>query len=672
MEAGRHETHFRLMAKNLAEMVLAYDMERRLTFANAAVESLTGYSVDELEHSQFICWVHPEDRGRMMEYWERLFDGRAFHEEQYRMLTRDGRMKWVAASWGPILDDSGRQVGVQGRERDITERRMAEETLRQSEQRLRVSEERYRSLFESSPFPMWEEDFSDVKVFLDELRSGGVANIGEYLSANRDELLECLRRVKVLDVNQAAREFYGATSKSELLNDFPKIFDDAAYGIFLEEIEVLAAGSQVFQTEFPTRTLSGESRTVSMIVSVVASPSNDWSRLIVSFFDITDRKQLEEQLLQSQKLESLGRLAGGIAHDFNNLLTVINGYSDLLLHSIDGENPAYSGLEQIRNAGARAADLTQQLLAFSRKQVTQLRAMNLNGLIEESLPMLRRLVGEDIRLDIALAADLGTVKADPGQMHQVIMNLVANARDAMPDGGKVTIETCNVDAPAPPLGRKASSTPRPHVLMRVADTGIGMDAQTKDRLFEPFFTTKRSTKGTGLGLSTVFGIVTQTGGRVLVSSDPGCGASFSVFLPRIAGMEAPAARSAFEAGAIKGEGVILVAEDQDEVRMLTCMVLRSAGYQVLEAGDGLEAMLVAEQFGQPIRVLLTDVIMPGMNGKELAMQLGRLQPDLKVIFMSGYTGRIMNEGSAIDSSAVFLQKPFVPARLLETVERTLR
>ena len=671
MEAGRHETHFRLMAKNLTEMVLAYDMDRRLTFANAAAETLTGYSIDELEQSQFINWVHPDDRERMFDYWERLFEGKAFHEEQYRMVTRDGRLKWVAASWGPILDDAGRQVGVQGRERDVTERRMAEETLRQSEQRLRVSEARYRTLFENSPFPMWEEDFSQVKQYMDEMRAGGVENIGDYLAANREALTECVRRVKVLDVNRAAREFYGTTNKADLTADLTKLFDEAGYAVFQEELEVLAENGSVFQTEFPTRTLSGEERTISMIVSLVATPLDDWSRVIVSFFDITDRKHLEGQLLQSQKLESLGRLAGGIAHDFNNLLTVINGYSDLLLRGMDDKNPAYTGLQQIRNAGARAADLTQQLLSFSRKQATKLRPLNLNALVEESLPMLRRLVGEDIHLEMALAPGLGTVKADAGQMHQVLMNLVANARDAMPDGGKVTIETRNIDAPSSARGRATSVVPRPHVLLRVADTGIGMDEGTKDRLFEPFFTTKRASKGTGLGLSTVFGIVTQSGGRVSVASDPGCGAAFSVYLPRIAGAEAPEARPALARRMAKGTGVILVAEDQEEVRLLTCMVLKSAGYEVIEAADGLEAMLVAEQFGRPIQVLLTDVIMPGMNGKELAAQLGRLHPEMRVIFMSGYTGRIMSETGQIESTVEFLQKPFVPARLLEAVERAL-
>ena len=266
MEPGRHETHFRLMAKNLTEMVLAYDMDRRLTFANAAAETLTGYSLAELENSHFICWIHPDDRHRMMEYWDRLFEGKSFYEEHYRMLTRDGRLKWVAASWGPILDDAGKQVGVQGRERDVTARVMAEETERQSEQRLRVSEERYRTLFEDSPFPMWEEDFSSLKSFLDELRAGGVTDLRAYFAEHRHALQECVRRVRIVDVNRTAREFYGASTKAELVGGLSRIFDEGAYEIFCEEMVTLAETNSIYQAEFQTRTLQGEERTVNMIV----------------------------------------------------------------------------------------------------------------------------------------------------------------------------------------------------------------------------------------------------------------------------------------------------------------------------------------------------------------------------------------------------------------------
>jgi len=669
--AMRHnETRFRLMAKNLTEMVLAYNMDRRLTFANAAAESLTGYSVEELEQRQFINWVHPDDRDRMLGHWDRLFEGKSFYEEEYRLVTRDQRMKWVAASWGPILDDTGRQVGVQGRERDITDRRMAEETLRQSEQSLRISEERYRTLFEDSPFPMWEEDFSRLKIYLDGLAARGVIDFREYLTEHRDALMECLRRIRVVDVNRAARDFYGASSTDELLGDLNQIFDEQAYESFIEEIAALVETNSIFQAELQTHTLKGEERSVSMIVSLAETPNQDWSRVIVSFFDITDRKRLEEQVLQSQKLESLGRLAGGIAHDFNNLLTIINGYSDLLLQGLDPESSVRHGLAEIYNAGRRGAELTQQLLAFSRKQVAQLKPLGLNALIQESEAMLHRLIGEDIRLEVSLDPTVGSIKADRGQMHQVLMNLVVNGREAMPDGGVLSIETKRVHF-GPSLQESKEPGSRPYVLLRISDTGVGMDARTKQHLFEPFFTTKHMSKGTGLGLSTVFGIVTQCGGHISVASEPGKGSAFNVYLPHLAGPVKSEAVAMPRREASKGSGAVLVVEDQPEVRELTCLILRGIGYEVLDAGDGEEALAIAERHTHPIRLLLTDVIMPGMNGKELAAQLAGSQPSIKVIYMSGYTDRIMSESGVLDSSVAFLQKPFLPEKLTELVQLML-
>ena len=507
------EARFRSMARNLTEMVLAYDMDRRLTFVNPAVHTFTGYSPSELEKQQFICWVHAEDRDRMLSYWDRLFEGHSFHDEEYRMVTRDGRIKWIAASWGPMLDESGRQVGVQGRERDVTHRRMSEETLR-------VREERYRSLFEDSPFPMWEEDFSQVKEFLDDLKARGVTDIRAHLWSHRADAEECVRRIRVLDVNRAAREFYGVP-RDQLLGDLNRICDDAAYEVICEEMGVLSSHSSTYRTEFETQTLRGEQRTVTMIVSIEPS-HQDWSRVIVSFFDITDHKRLEQEVLQSQKLESLGRLAGGVAHDFNNLLMIISGYSDLLLGDPALAPNVRSGLTQIRNAGQRGAELTQQLLAFSRKQIGQPRAVSLNSLIRESQGMLQRVIGEDIELVFRLDPAIWTIRADPGQLHQVLMNLVVNAREAMPGGGLLTIETCNESESAGDFAR-----------LSVSDTGVGMDDRTRRHVFEPFFTTKSMSKGNGLGLATVFGVVTQAGGHLAVSSEPGKGSVFSLSFPRL-------------------------------------------------------------------------------------------------------------------------------------------
>jgi two-component system, cell cycle sensor histidine kinase and response regulator CckA len=665
------EQRFRLMAKNMTEMILAYDMDRRLIFANPAAQNLTGYSVAELEEAQFICWIHPQDQERMLNYWDALYEGKSFHEEQYRLTTKDGRLKWIEASWGPILDESGVQVGVQGRERDITERKLAEETLRQTEQRLRIDEAHYRTLFEDSPFPMWEEDFSAVKTYVDSLRRGGVANLKSYLAGRQEAVAECLRRVKVVDINRAAREFYGASSKEELMGDLSKIFDEQAYEIFREEIAALADNNSAYKAEFQTRTLAGEERTVSMIVSLVGAPSIDWSRVIVSFFDITDRKRLEEEFVQAQKLESLGRMAGGIAHDFNNLLTVINGYSELLLPELDESHPLREGLTQIKRAGARGAELTQQLLAFGRKQVSQPNPCSLNASIVEIQPMLRRVIGENIQLLISLDASLGTVKVDRSQMHQVLMNLAVNSQEAMPDGGKLTIETRNVW-----LGSSVRDTPgepgaRPFVLLEVRDTGIGMDERTKKHLFDPFFTTKGIGKGSGLGLSTVFGIVTQSGGHISVSSEPGKGATFSVYLPWFDGPAKVEPASNDRRQNYRGTGAVLVVEDQDEVRKLVCYLLRDFGFEVLVAVDGNEALRIVERHPQTIRLLLTDVVMPGMNGRELAGRLTRLQPEVKVIYMSGYADQLMGAGGIIDGSIAYLQKPFTEDKLVRVLRQVL-
>ncbi len=645
------DARFRSIARNLTEMVLAYDMNRRLTFVNPAVQTLTGYSPADMEKQQFICWVHAEDRERMLAYWDRLFEGHSFHEEEYRLVTRDGRMKWMAASWGPMLDESGRQVGVQGRERDVTHRRMAQETVR-------IREEHYRTLFEDSPFPMWEEDFSSVKELLDGLKARGVADIREYLATHRADAEECVRRIRVVDVNRAAREFYGGT-RDQLIGDLNRICDDAAYEVVCEEMGTLADSNSLYRTEFETQTLSGETRTVTMIVSIEPSPG-DWSRVIVSFFDITDHKRLEEQVLQSQKLESLGRLAGGIAHDFNNLLMIIAGYSELLMGDPGLSPGVRSGLNEIRNAGDRGAELTRQLLAFSRKQVGQPRAMSLNSLIRESQGMLERVIGEDIELAVRLDPEAWTIRADRGQLHQVLMNLVVNAREAMPGGGALTIETRNVHETAGDFLR-----------LSVSDTGVGMDDRTRQHVFEPFFTTKRLSKGTGLGLSTVYGVVTQAGGHLAVASEPGHGSVFNLCFPRLRAPASPEGSSGEQRAPVRQAGTVLLVEDQAEVRRLAGTILRNMGFTVLEAGDAGQAISVAEQFEGEIRMMLTDVIMPGMNGRELADRVAELRPRTKVVYMSGYTDRVMGSDGELDDKVEYLQKPFTAAQLSATVYRVL-
>jgi two-component system cell cycle sensor histidine kinase/response regulator CckA len=647
----------RLVAKNLTEMVLAYDMDRKLVFVNPAVETLTGYSMEELEKANFICWIHPEDQVRMLALWDTIFQGKSFHEEEYRMITKDGRVKWVVASWIPVLDDSGRQMGVQGREFDQTRRKLSETALRHSEEKLRADQSRYRTLFENSPFPMWEEDFSDVKRYLDALRRAGVSDFRSYLAEQPETVEECIRRVRILDVNRAALDFYGASSKEELLGGLGPICDENAMEVIRNEIAALAENQSSFRTEFTARTLGNEERLVDMIVSIVDGAREDWSRVIVSFFDITDRKRLEEQFLQSQKMESLGRLAGGIAHDFNNLLTIVNGYSDWILHEMDAANPFRERVGEIRNAGQHCAELTQQLLAFGRKQMARTSAMDINGLIRESYGMLDRILGDDIQIRTDLEEGLGIVEADRSQIYQVLMNLAVNAREAMCGGGILTIETRNLEGSE-------------EIQLEVRDTGQGMDEATRQHLFEPFFTTKKGSRNSGLGLAIVFGIVSQSGGRIDVQSMVGEGTSVRITLPAVGTMpkEEPVLQPAERPH--QGTGVVLVVEDRSDVRRLTCNMLERLGYQPIGAASGAEAMGIAGRDGRVIPLVLTDVVMPGMNGREVVEQLQKLNPQMKVIFMSGYTDRILTDSGKLDPSTVYLQKPFTLDQLAEVLRRT--
>ena len=637
-------------------MVLAYDMNRRLVFVNPAVESLTGYSTEELKRENFICWVHPGDQARMLPLWDILFLGQSFHEEEYRLVTKEGRVRWILASWSPILDDDGRQVGVHGREFDITRRKLAETALRHSEARLRANEERYRALFESSPFPMWEEDFSEVRRYLDALTAEGITDLRQHLLQSRSAVEECLRLVRILDVNRAAREFYGASSKQELLRGLEVMFDEAAFEIFRDEIIALAEKHSSFQVEFSARTLRGEERLVAMIVSLVDSAHQDWSRVIVSFFDITDSRRLEEQFVRSQKMESLSRMAGGIAHDFNNLLTVINGYTDWMLQEMQPDNPFRSRVERVRSAGERCAELTGQLLAFSRKHIARSGPLDLNRLIEESKDVLVHVLGDDIEIRTSLAADLGAVHGDRGQMLQVLMNLALNARQAMPGGGTLSVETSNNTDPA-------------EVLLEIRDTGRGMDERTCRHVFEPFFTAKAGSQNSGLELAIVFAIVTHGGGRIEVDSRPGEGTAFRVHLPSSSLPAETPAPSLAASAPYHGTGSVLVVDDREDIRTLACQMLRELGYQPLPAGSGSEAIGIARSQQSPIPLLLTDVVMPGMNGREVAGELRQMYPGMKAIFMSGYTDRILTNTGALDSSAAYLQKPFTMAQLAEILRQ---
>jgi PAS domain S-box-containing protein len=424
--------------------------------------------------------------------------------------------------------------------------------------------------------------------------------------------------------------------------------------------------------EFRMRHKDGHWVHLESTASVIPDASGRVDRLIIVNREISERRRLEEQLRQSQKMDAIGRLSGGVAHDFNNLLGVIIGYGEILEERIATTDPLRASVDQVLKAGRRAASLTRQLLAFSRQQVLEPKVMRLNAVVADMEKMLRRMIGEDIDLAISLEKNLGQIRADQGQIEQVIMNLAVNARDAMPDGGKLVLETINFEIDRAFASRYAYPVlPGNYVLITVSDSGTGMDAATQQRIFEPFFTTKEKGKGTGLGLSTVYGVVKQSGGYIDVFSTLGKGTTFNIYLPRIDG-DAVGEEHESAAPVIKrGTETVLLVEDEDMLRSLARNLLEMNGYTVLEAAQGEAALELADQTPGEIHLLLTDVVMPGINGRMLADKLKAQRPELRTMFMSGYTGQRVGEKAILEPGSIFLQKPFTREQLARKVREAL-
>ncbi len=425
--------------------------------------------------------------------------------------------------------------------------------------------------------------------------------------------------------------------------------------------------------QYRMRHKDGNWRILDSGVSVVRGANGQVEKLLIVNRDITARKQLEDQFRQAQKMEAVGRLSGGVAHDFNNLLGVILGYAEFLQERLQPEDPLRASADEILKAGERAASLTRQLLAFSRQQVLDPKVIDLNGAVADAEKLLRRLIGEDVELRTSLARDLGRVKADLGQFEQVIMNLAVNARDAMPQGGKLTISTENFVMDQMFVRRYPYPVqPGPYILLTVADTGVGMDSETKARAFEPFFTTKEKGKGTGLGLSTVYGVVKQSGGYIDIESAPGAGTAFKIYLPRV-DQEIDTKRQSLAAPGrmAAGRETVLLVEDEDSLRKLTRATLEQGGYTVLEAKDGAEALETSRRHAGSIDLLLTDIVMPGMGGHALAEELTRRRPEIRVVYMSGYTGQRVGSQGPIEPGSDFLPKPFTREVLTRKIRGAL-
>ena len=474
----------------------------------------------------------------------------------------------------------------------------------------------------------------------------------------------------VLTWNPAAEALYGWRAEEVLGRSAPTASDDSKVEDEWLRERVLQ-GQAVKGVELTHRRKDGSRVNVSLSIAPLHGAGDRVAGTLSIAADLTEIRQLEVQYRQSQKLEAIGRLAGGIAHDFNNILTAILGTSDLLLKDLDAGSRAREDVEEIRRAGQRAAGLTRQLLVFSRQQVLDPRVLDLNAIVTNAQTMLRRLIGEDVDLRTILAPDLGAVRADAGQLEQVIVNLTVNARDAMPRGGVVTVETANVELDGGYAERHIPARPGPYVLLAVSDTGVGMDTATKARLFEPFFTTKGPGKGTGLGLATVYGIVKQNSGYIWAYSELGHGATFKIYLPRAGPAPEPVIRTDVPVAATRGSEVVLVVEDEEEVLRLTTRILEDRGYTVLSAAGGDEALGVAERHTTRIDLLVTDVVMPGMSGREVALLLKPSHPEMKVLYLSGYPDASIVHQGLLEPGLAFLQKPFGPDVLAAKVRDVL-
>lgn len=617
----------RAMLDHTPAVVYAKDLNGRYLFVNRRHEQVFGRTSDETvgksDHELFPDQQVAVYRAHDHEVLSTL---KVIQYEETAVL--DGQLHTYLSVKFPLLDSSGRPFGVCGISTDITDRKMAEDWLQELMDRL-------QAIVRASPVAVIAID------------PDGIVNMW----------------------NPAAERIFGWSEDEVVGRPVPFVPDDKREE-FRALRERVLRGESLFQLELERRRKDGTRVLVNLSAAPLRDRGGNTYGVMAALEDVTERKQLEERLRQATKMEAIGRLAGGVAHDFNNMLTAIRGYSELLVRDLSAGDRKRRQAEEILKAAERAASLTQQLLAFSRRQVIQPKTVDLNALLTNLMGMLRRVIGEDIRLVARLEPGLWPITADPGQLEQVVLNLAVNARDAMPQGGVLTVETANVrEEPSSEGGRAAGSSGA--VQLTIRDTGLGMDAGTLARIFEPFFTTKELGRGTGLGLATVYGIVQQSGGTITVDSAPGRGAIFTIRFPRAQSSTADVRASDGPAEVLTGSETILVVEDEPFVRQYLKELLASRGYDVLEAASGAEALACCEAYRRPVHLLLTDVVMPEINGRQLAQMLVLKRPEIRVLFMSGYTDDAVLRHGVQNRGEAFIQKPYAPEALLRKIREVL-
>lgn len=618
--------------ENVSDAIISTDLNFHVQSWNKAAETIYGWSADETIGKLLSDMIPTRYSDDQIEAIRKVFSQEGHWEGEVIQRRKDGTPVHIHNSGTLLKDSTGQPVGAVAINRDITARKQAEEAFRKTQKAL-------QELINSIDGIVWEADANTFQFSFVSFQAERLLGFPVEQWLNEPDFW-------MNHTYEGDREWavgYCVQCTQDLKNHE------------LEYRMVAADGRQVWLRD---------------IITVIVE-DNRAVKIRGVMVDITERKRLEEQLRQSQKLEAIGRLAGGVAHDFNNLLTVINGYSDLLLNILSDNDPSRRDLEQIKKAGERAASLTMQLLAFSRQQILQPQILDINLIVIDMDRILRRLIGEHIELVAKPQPGLERIKADPNQLEQVIMNLAVNARDAMPHGGELTIETANVTLDENYTQQHVNVTPGPHVMLAISDTGSGMDAQTIAHIFEPFFTTKEVGKGTGLGLATVYGIVTQSGGHLQVHSEIDHGTTFKIYFPIIKETAKASDQGIKQDHGSDGLETILLVEDDPSVRALIHSVLEKSDYTVLEAGNGLEALEVSRKYPDTVDLLLTDVVMPKMGGRELAKNLASLHPAIKVLYISGYTHDTMLSHGIFDLKTAFLHKPFTPEELIRKVREVL-
>jgi len=631
----RSEVRYRALFDAVPVGLYRTASDRRIANANPAMAQMLGFAtVEALIGSDAVeLYVEPEVR---REWVRRLETEGLVQGFEARLRRQDGSALWALESARATLDDAGRILHIEGTVQDITERK-------QAELRLRNSEAQYRLLFDANPHPMWVIDPETIR----------------FLAAN-----------------DAAVMSYGFSRQEFLTMPATDIRPPEDRPQMHARIRASATGGEGVSSVGESRHRRKDGTLFDVHVTSSRLTFGGRPAILAMAIDITESKRaaaalekLEGQLRQSQKMEAIGQLAGGVAHDFNNLLGVIIGYSELLLRDLAPGSPAARRMAEIRNAADRAATLTRQLLAFSRRQVLQPRVLDLNAVVSEAQAMLARIIGENVEIVTVLAPRLGRVRADPGQIQQVILNFAVNARDAMPAGGQLTLETRNVDLDLGAADRHAGLVPGHYVALLVSDTGHGMPPEVLDHMFEPFFTTKEQGHGTGLGLATVYGVVTQSGGHVEVESAVGRGTTFKVYLP-LADAEQDEVAAA-PTGLSRAWETVLLIEDAEPLRDMVQEILEADGYRVIAAEHAERGIEVASSHAGPIALVITDVVMPGMSGPAAAERLRALRPEIRVLFMSGYTDAAIGRQGVLDRETHFIQKPFSADALLRKVREVL-